>query len=228
MHLISSITTCPAPSQLSVMRHQLHLAQRLHRPISLHCVSAFGPLLDSLKRVGSLPHGCLLHSYSGSPDLVLPLARAGAYFSFSARAVSMARPKLVATLRQVPPGRLLLESDAPDGLPVRWEGGGTVMSVGEEGYGHREADGRGIRRVASGEESRDSLRPGAREEEEGVGGAEEPAQMRGSGDAGTNQPKQAQPVNHPANVLLVSFRVRMTLLYGVQHLFAMKMSRQVA
>lgn len=52
--------------QMMVFTKQLELAQKLERPISVHCVKAHGPLYDTIKQY-DIPL-IILHSFSGSVD----------------------------------------------------------------------------------------------------------------------------------------------------------------
>jgi TatD DNase family protein len=61
--------------------------------------------------------GFLLHSYGGSAELVEPLARLGAYFSFSGYFAHPRKERQREVFRTVPADRLLIETDAPDQLP---------------------------------------------------------------------------------------------------------------
>ncbi|KAL2932117.1 putative metal-dependent hydrolase YabD [Bienertia sinuspersici] len=103
--------------QIDVFRKQLELAKELKRPASIHCVRAFGDLLEVMKSTGPFPEGVILHSYLGSAEMVPELARLGAYFSFSGFLMSMKLQKAKKMLKAVPSDRILLETDAPDGLP---------------------------------------------------------------------------------------------------------------
>ncbi|KAM7278734.1 hypothetical protein ACFE04_005868 [Oxalis oulophora] len=96
--------------QVEVFRKQLEFAKELKKPASVHCVRAFGDLLEIMKSVGPFPAGVILHSYLGSAEMVPELAKLGAYFSFSGFLMSMKEQK-------VPSERILLETDAPDALP---------------------------------------------------------------------------------------------------------------
>jgi TatD DNase family protein len=80
----------------------------------LHCVRAFGRLLEILREEGPLPAGFLLHAYGGSAQLVERFARLNAYFSFAAFSLDKRRPRSAEALRAVPADRLLLETDCPD------------------------------------------------------------------------------------------------------------------
>ena len=106
-----------ADLQVEVLRQQLHLARELHRPVAVHCVRAFGPLLQLLEEMGHFPAGIIMHSYLGNQEQVKELAKYGAYFSFSGFATSVKRKKAQGVWRAVPSDRLLLETDCPDALP---------------------------------------------------------------------------------------------------------------
>ena len=67
--------------QEEVFVWQLRLAAERDLPVSIHCLQAWGRLLELLQ-AGPLPReGFLLHSYGGPQEMILPLARLGAYFS---------------------------------------------------------------------------------------------------------------------------------------------------
>ncbi|XP_051125383.1 uncharacterized protein LOC127247543 [Andrographis paniculata] len=103
--------------QVEVFRQQLQLAKQLNKPASVHCVRAFGDLLDILNSEGPFPSGIVLHSYLGSAEMVPELSRLGAYFSFSGFLMSMKESKAKKMLKAVPHDRILLETDAPDAQP---------------------------------------------------------------------------------------------------------------
>ncbi|KAL6541119.1 hypothetical protein OROMI_025002 [Orobanche minor] len=103
--------------QVEVFRQQLQLAKELNKPASIHCVRAFGDLLEILKHEGPFPSGLVLHSFLGSAEMVPELSKLGAYFSFSGFLMSMKESKAKKMLKSVPHERILLETDASDGLP---------------------------------------------------------------------------------------------------------------
>ncbi|TVT99701.1 hypothetical protein EJB05_54901, partial [Eragrostis curvula] len=103
--------------QVEVFRRQLELAKELERPVSVHCVRAFGDLLEILTEIGPFPAGVLLHSYLGSAEMVSGLANLGCYFSLSGFLTSMKTTKAKKMLKSIPLDRILLETDAPDALP---------------------------------------------------------------------------------------------------------------
>jgi len=96
---------------------QLHLANELGCPVSLHCRRAWGRLMELLDAKGWPAHGFVLHSYSGSNELVTPLVRRGAFFSFSGAITFEHNFKGREAMATVPLDRLLIETDAPDLFP---------------------------------------------------------------------------------------------------------------
>lgn len=105
------------PAQEQAFRAQLALARQLGRPVMIHCLRAWGWLMDVLRDEPPLPQGMLIHAFGGSPELIAPLAEMGAYFSFAGNIFEEKRHKARETLQTVPIDRLLIETDAPDMLP---------------------------------------------------------------------------------------------------------------
>lgn len=118
--------------QAEVFRQQLELAKQLKRPASIHCVRAFGDLLEIMKSVGPFPAGVILHSYLGSAEMVPEFAKLGAYFSFSGFLMSMKESKAKKMLKMVPSDRILLETDAPDALPRSNTSGPLFLIEGDD------------------------------------------------------------------------------------------------
>lgn len=96
---------------------QLQLAAERNISASIHCLRAFGRLLELLSTNPRPACGFLLHSYGGPVELVAPLAKLGAYFSFPGYFAHERKTRQREVFRAVPPDRLLLETDAPDQLP---------------------------------------------------------------------------------------------------------------
>jgi TatD DNase family protein len=103
--------------QEEVFAAQLRLAAERNLPASIHCLQAWGRLHELL-REGSRPaRGFLLHSYGGPAEMIAPLAKLGAHFSFPGYYLHERKARQRETFKQVPPDRLLIETDAPDQLP---------------------------------------------------------------------------------------------------------------
>uniref|UniRef100_A0A0E0H4S1 Amidohydrolase-related domain-containing protein n=1 Tax=Oryza nivara TaxID=4536 RepID=A0A0E0H4S1_ORYNI len=90
-----------AVGEVEVFQQQLELAKELNKPVSVHCVRAFGDLLEILKRTGPFPAGVLLHSYLGSAEMVSSLEILGCYFSLSGFLTGMKSTKAKKMLKSV-------------------------------------------------------------------------------------------------------------------------------
>jgi TatD DNase family protein len=73
--------------------------------------------MDVLRSEPPLPAGFLLHAYGGPAELIKPLTDMGAYFSYGGSTLDERKKLRRETLPQIPPDRLLLETDAPDMPP---------------------------------------------------------------------------------------------------------------
>ena len=103
----------PEPAQEEAFRIHLDLAREYSRPVAVHCVKAWGWLIDVLGSEPIVESGLLIHSYGGPAELIKPLADKGAYFSFSGKVLDPGYLRAAKALLAVPPDRLLIETDAP-------------------------------------------------------------------------------------------------------------------
>jgi TatD DNase family protein len=102
--------------QEEVFVWQLRLASERNLPVSIHCLQAWGRLLELLS-AGPRPRcGFVLHSFGGSRELIAALAELGAYFSLPGYFARERKERQRETFRHVPRDRLLIETDAPDQL----------------------------------------------------------------------------------------------------------------
>ena len=99
---------------------QMTLAAERSLPVILHDRDAHGAILDMIRQHPSVIG--VLHSYSGSAEMIPELARRGWYFSFSGVITFKNAAKAPEALRSVPPDRLLLETDCPYLTPVPHRG----------------------------------------------------------------------------------------------------------
>jgi TatD DNase family protein len=127
---LAGLRRAPLPEQGEVFLKQLALACFENRPVTIHCLQAWGALSEILARVNLPERGFLLHAYGGPPELVPHFAKLGAYFSFngyflkdlvpSQKTASPASARLKA-FQQMPLERILVETDAPAmPLPQAW------------------------------------------------------------------------------------------------------------
>lgn len=102
------------PRQREVFVWQLRLAAERNLPVSLHCLQAWGTLLDILKTEPRPRCGFVLHSFGGPQEMISPLAELGAYFSLPGFFAHERKARQREAFRHVPRERLLIETDAPD------------------------------------------------------------------------------------------------------------------
>lgn len=82
-------------------------------PITIHCLRAWGALLDIIRKLPHRNPGFLLHAYGGPVEMVSEWVKLGAYFSFSASFLAEGREQKLKPFRKIPADRLLVETDAP-------------------------------------------------------------------------------------------------------------------
>lgn len=116
-------------TQLRMFEEQMELAAELRRPVSMHCVRAYGTIYEWLKKrptATECPPSLAFHSYTGSTEmaaafLALPHLKGRVFFGFSA-SVCLRSPatetKLYNVLGVLPRECLLLESDLDDRCAV--------------------------------------------------------------------------------------------------------------
>ncbi len=103
--------------QIRVFKSHLSLANDLARPINIHIRKAWDPFIHILKAHGPLKAGGLVHSYSGSADLIKVLEKYNLHISFSGAVTRPNAKKAVKALAAVSLDRILFETDAPDLFP---------------------------------------------------------------------------------------------------------------
>jgi TatD DNase family protein len=100
--------------QEEVFIAQLQIAAERNLPVSIHCLQAWGRMFEILRDTPRPRCGFLLHSYGGPKEMVKSLGELGAYFSLPGYFAHERKERQREVFRHVPPGRLLLETDAPD------------------------------------------------------------------------------------------------------------------
>ena len=103
--------------QDTAFRAQLALATARNLPVTIHCLRAWGPLMDVLREVELPRRGFLIHSVGASPEIIEELVALGGYFSVSGPFADPRKTKYQAALQAIPLDRLLIETDAPDMVP---------------------------------------------------------------------------------------------------------------
>jgi len=100
--------------QTEVLRSQLSIAAEHKRPVMIHCLQAWGRLLEVLRDETSSDVRFLVHSFGGPVEMVEPFVEIGAYFSFSGYFIQERKEKVRQAFEEVPRERLLIETDSPD------------------------------------------------------------------------------------------------------------------
>lgn len=104
------------PKQREVFLRQLELAEEMARPVTVHCLQAWGHLSDCLN-ASSFQRPFLLHSFGGPVEMIAEFVNRGAYFSLSGYFLRPGKTKRRDAFLSIPVDRILLETDAPDMLP---------------------------------------------------------------------------------------------------------------
>ena len=97
-------------SQRNLFSLQVELASEFELPIIVHCVGAWGELIEALSENFFGKKGFLIHGAACSADIAARLRKLGGYFSFGER--NLRFPKAANCLREAGEDRFLLESDS--------------------------------------------------------------------------------------------------------------------
>ena len=107
--------------QRKIFIHQLDLARQLHLPVCIHDRDAHADTLAILKKEGrGIP--AVLHCYSGSVEMAREFLKLGCYLGTDGPLTFKNASKLLNVIRDMPLGRLLVETDAPYMAPVPMRG----------------------------------------------------------------------------------------------------------
>lgn len=117
---VVDLTRAPFERQEQVLATQLALARELDLPVILHArgALAYRRLAEVLAREPLSRAGGVLHSYGGGVDLLPRFLGFGLCLGFAGPATYPDARKVRASVRAVPPERLLAETDAPDQTPA--------------------------------------------------------------------------------------------------------------
>ena len=100
-------------TQAAVFSWQLSVARDIGLPVIVHCRGAFARLYDLLKAAGTGGKGGVLHSYSGSAEMLYQFEKIGFYIGVSGVATRSEASRVHSMLRDAPLGRMVLETDSP-------------------------------------------------------------------------------------------------------------------
>jgi Tat protein secretion system quality control protein TatD with DNase activity len=106
------LETVQYDQQMAAFREQLQLAVLLRRPVSLHCVKAYGDMFDILRTSAELPPAVYMHSWGGKEAMLqsyVKMKKYGDRFYFGFSAFANLRDKCSKTssvIAAVPDGPL--------------------------------------------------------------------------------------------------------------------------
>lgn len=104
--------------QAEVFAWHAEVAVALELPLIVHVLRAHDAALEAIARVKLPPRAGVIHSYSGSAELVAQYEKRGFYLSFAGAITRPSAKKPALAARAVSAERLLIETDAPDQCPT--------------------------------------------------------------------------------------------------------------
>lgn len=105
-------------AQQSAFTWQLSEATKRNLPVSIHCLKAIGPLMETLRSAELPERGIHLHALNVPIRAARELIEMGAYFSFNAGQLKPKAKQVTDLITAIPEERILIETDAPDFLPI--------------------------------------------------------------------------------------------------------------
>jgi TatD DNase family protein len=115
---IAGLRIASLDEQSEVLIGQLALAAEFNRAASIHCVQAWGKLLEVLKTSPRPARGFLLHGYAGPAEMIKNFTELGAYYSFNIQLLEPRHADRLNNFHHIPANRLLVETDSPTKAPV--------------------------------------------------------------------------------------------------------------
>jgi TatD DNase family protein len=103
--------------QTEAFKAQLQLAVRFNVPLILHILRAHEPALRILTKAALPSAGGVVHSWSGSPELVSRYVELGLSISFCGSVTWHDGSRIARSAQVCPEHALLVETDAPDQTP---------------------------------------------------------------------------------------------------------------
>jgi len=107
----------PHDRQEALFRRQIELGLEFSKPLVIHSRGAEERVVDILDEMGASAVGGVLHCYGGPVELIPRIVDLGFHLGFGG-AVTRSKGRYRKMLPEVPPGRMLLETDCPYLAPV--------------------------------------------------------------------------------------------------------------
>ncbi len=105
------------PAQIDCFKAHLAIAHTRNLPISIHCLKAWGSLVEILQTTPLPRRGVHIHGFGGSAEVMQQLASLNPYYSLCGYFLKPEKEHVFRLFKNVPSDRLLIESDAPDMIP---------------------------------------------------------------------------------------------------------------
>ena len=112
----------PRDVQMDVFRQQLEIAHEAGLPIVIHTREAWEDTLTTIGQVGNLPHGGIMHCFTGDAAQAREALDLGFHLAFGGVLTFRTAEAIREAARITPEDRLLVETDAPYLAPVPWRG----------------------------------------------------------------------------------------------------------
>ncbi len=106
---LDKLVNVPSALQKEILTYQFQLAEKLNKPVIIHCVRAYEELL-ALKKKLDFGQTMIIHGFNSSPKIGDMLIKAGFYFSFG-KAILKDDSNAAKIIKKFSSGRLFLETD---------------------------------------------------------------------------------------------------------------------
>lgn len=106
--------------QIALFKQHLQLARDFDLPLIIHARKALDEVLKHIRSVGSLRG--VVHSFSGSQQQAEQLIGQGFYLGVGGTVTYERAKRLRKVVANIPPERIVLETDAPDQPDSEWRG----------------------------------------------------------------------------------------------------------
>ncbi|MBI5368737.1 MAG: TatD family hydrolase [Planctomycetes bacterium] len=103
----------PREVQMAAFRRQLEIADRLGKPVILHCRQAFDDCLALVREMLRPPVRAVAHCFSGDAPMAARFVELGFFISFAGPLTYPKSEHLRAAAAAVPADRVLVETDCP-------------------------------------------------------------------------------------------------------------------
>ena len=106
---LDALIACPMDIQKTVFELQARLGEDLKKPLIIHCVKAFEPLMELRRMMGAL-QPWIIHGFQGNYQLAMQLREEGCFISLSERLLKN-RERAMQLIQQIPRDFIFIETD---------------------------------------------------------------------------------------------------------------------